>query len=73
MNKTTDREPAVDPRRYFEAAEPERTDIPHRDPVCLYLETRAIRRDAGRRHLQGCGQLPRHSQSDLAIDSDDGA
>ena len=39
MNKTTDREPAVDPRRYFEAAEPERTDIPHRDPVCLYLET----------------------------------
>src|SRR5215467_6066892 len=39
MSKTGDSEQAVDPRRYFEAADPERTDIAHRDPVCLYLET----------------------------------
>ncbi len=30
---------AIDPRRYFEAADTERSDVSHRDPVCLYLET----------------------------------
>jgi len=29
----------VDPRRYFEAIERDRTDAADRDPVCLYLET----------------------------------
>ncbi len=30
--------PAVDPRRYFEAADPERAPVAMRPPVCLYLE-----------------------------------
>ena len=29
---------ALDPRRYFDAIENERTEIADRDPVCLYLE-----------------------------------
>jgi len=39
MNKMTPSEREVDPRRYFEAVDPQRTDIAQRDPVCLYLET----------------------------------
>ena len=39
MNKMTPSEREVDPRRYFEAVDRERTDIAQRDPVCLYLET----------------------------------
>jgi MoaA/NifB/PqqE/SkfB family radical SAM enzyme len=38
MNKMTPIE-EVDPRRYFEAVEAQRTDMAQRDPVCLYLET----------------------------------
>src|SRR5260370_39636711 len=29
----------IDPRRYFESIERDRTEIADRDPVCLYLET----------------------------------
>src|SRR5499427_4457344 len=39
MNKMTPSEREVDPRRYFEVVDPQRTDIAKRDPVCLYLET----------------------------------
>ena len=39
VSKTTERARAVDPRRYFEATDRERTDTALRDPVCLYLET----------------------------------
>jgi len=33
------RERSIDPRRYFEAVEPERGETAAADPVCLYLET----------------------------------
>jgi len=39
MTRIADRERSVDPSRYFETIEPDRTDTADRDPVCLYLET----------------------------------
>ena len=38
MSSITSAEPRVDPRRYFDAAAEQRTEIAEQEPVCLYLE-----------------------------------
>jgi len=40
MNRVTPSEREVDPRRYFEAVDRQRTDIAQRDPVCLISRRR---------------------------------
>src|SRR5579864_4128749 len=39
MSQITEADHGINPRRYFEAIAPERTDAATQDPVCLYLET----------------------------------
>ncbi|MBI1207589.1 MAG: radical SAM protein [Azospirillum sp.] len=39
MDSLTEPKPAVDPRRYFEQVDAERSGTPKARPVCLYLET----------------------------------